>query len=149
VVDCDSKGTDVDCEDLLESTIVVVEPRRELQQVFRQAFAASGYETIAIGEVSAAIDYVRANRSRVCCILICSASLGRAAAIAFNTVSSDVSLQCLPAVIVLARQHERLVTELCVAPHRVIVRMPVTIRSIREAVARLLRVDVGSTAHTE
>jgi serine/threonine-protein kinase len=118
--------------------VMVVESNQLMQNVFRQAFADSGYEVLITTDPRRAVSLFDEDPRTANCILFCSSDLGEPALDAFNRFAVGTRTAHVPAVLVVGKEQNDWLRRANIAPHRIAVASPLRIRQLRELVARLM-----------
>lgn len=118
--------------------VMVVEPHPRMQEVFRQAFADSGYQVLLLTDADRALQTLRNDPNAADMVVFYASAIGRPAVDAFNALANDPNTADVPAVLLLGKHQGDWHTDARRGPHRVAMSAPLRIRRLRELVARLL-----------
>lgn len=122
----------------IKRVVMVVESNQLMQNVFRQAFADSGYEVLITTDPRRAVSLFDEDPRTANCILFCSSDLGEPALDAFNRFAVGTRTAHVPAVLVVGKEQNDWLRRANIAPHRIAVASPLRVRQLRELVARLM-----------
>jgi CheY-like chemotaxis protein len=124
--------------------VMVVEPHPRMQEVFRQAFADSGYQVLLMSDADRAVQNLQNDPSGVDMVVFYASAIGRPAVDAFNRLAADPQTADFPAVLLLGKHQNDWHADARRAPHRAAMSAPLRIRKLRELVARLLAREEAS-----
>jgi serine/threonine protein kinase len=124
--------------------VMVVEPHPRMQEVFRQAFADSGYQVLLMSDADRAVKNLQNDPSGVDMVVFYASAIGRPAVDAFNRLADDPQTADIPAVLLLGKHQNDWHADARRAPHRAAMSAPLRIRKLRELVARLLAREEAS-----
>jgi serine/threonine protein kinase len=114
--------------------LMVVESEVKMQDLFRKLFKKCGYRVLVTNDPQRLFERFYADQQTAEILLISSGHIGRGALDAFSRLSTEPCMKDLPAVILLGDQHVNWKPESPQDDHRVVVRMPIKSRALREAV---------------
>ena len=108
----------------IKRVVMVVESNQLMQNVFRQAFADSGYEVLVTSDPRRAVSLFDEDPRTANCILFCSSDLGEPALDAFNRFAVGTRTAHVPAVLVVGKEQNDWLRRANIAPHRIAVASP-------------------------
>jgi serine/threonine-protein kinase len=126
-------------------TVMVVVPKVELQNVLREKLKKYGYRVLVFGDPSRALARFDDDGTPADCILIGTTGLEEAAVDAFNRMLMNQKTANLPAVLLIDEDHTALESRVKLAPHRVIVRMPLRVKELLEKLQQLMPKQPSTT----
>ncbi len=122
--------------------VMVVEPKTELQDLFRDRLKRRGYRVLITGNPHMALqrfqDHLE-DEPLAHCAVFNSQHLGMAAVEAFNRFGEEEETKEIPAILLVDPQHKELIKAARTAPHRVLLGLPVSVKKLRAALFKLLR----------
>lgn len=124
-----------------KKTVMVIESRAEVQDLFREQLKQRGYRVLIVGNPQRAVDRFDSDDEQIAdCVIFCLGELGNDAFNAFVRFSSDqhtAHIPCIllaePAQVEFARSHAQL------TPHRVLVSMPLKMGRFRKILYKLIQ----------
>jgi serine/threonine protein kinase len=118
--------------------LMVVESDHKMQDVFRELFKKVGYRVLVTVDPDRLFQRLYDDARAADVLLISSGHLGRPALEAFNRLGQETRLKHLPAVLLLGDQHGGWMKEAAGDPRRLVVKMPLKTRALRECVLTAL-----------
>jgi serine/threonine-protein kinase len=125
-----------------QHTVLVVESSTRLQDVFRQSFKEAGYRVLLTADPSRAVARLRQDASVAECVLINAQHIGEPALRAFNELGEDRKTSFLPAILLLDEEQSDWAAQAKTAEHRIVLHLPLKMRSVHEALARAIEAEV-------
>jgi serine/threonine-protein kinase len=125
-------------------SVMVVESNAVMQDVFRTGFKRAGYRVLLTGDPARAFDRFRENASTAECVVINAQQLGESAVETFNHFGNDSNTSFVPAVLLLDENQFRFKKLAQTAEHRIVLPMPITMKQLREALAKLVASKASS-----
>lgn len=120
-------------------TIMVVEGKAELQNVLRERLKSKGYRVLVLSDPDRALGRFAPGLDLPAdCVLFSSIELGSEVIHAFNKFATDEHTAEVPAIFLADGKHEDLIQQLKLAPHRVLLSMPLKVKELRVALLKLL-----------
>jgi eukaryotic-like serine/threonine-protein kinase len=119
-------------------SLMVVESKLQLQNLFRERLKSVGYRVLVTADPERALARFAENAKTADCVLFSTSDLGELAINAFNRLGEDSATRSVPAVLLLGEQHQSLKAKAKTDKHRVVICSPVKLRELREVLARLL-----------
>jgi serine/threonine-protein kinase len=120
-------------------TIMVVESKKEMQDLLRDRLKRHGYRVLLFSDPQRAIQrFEEADHRPADCVLFSTVDLGRAALEAFNKFGAHPATKEVPAILFLDEKHGELARGAALAEHRVTLSMPLKVRELRTTLLKLL-----------
>lgn len=119
-------------------SVMVVESNASMQDVFRSGFKKAGYRVLVTSDAERALTRILQEPTAVDCILINAQQIGPPAVEVFNRLADNEVTQSIPAALLLDEAQHVWQRDAKTAPHRVVVKMPITMKQLRELLLRLL-----------
>jgi serine/threonine-protein kinase len=132
-------------QDEKQYSVMVVESKPKMQDIFRDGFKKAGYKVLVTGDPQRAVTRVAQDADAADCILFCAQGLGRSGLEGFNALVEDGRTNKLRAILLLEEYQKDWKDEALVADHRIVLTMPITMKQVRSALHDLL----ASTLHSE
>jgi eukaryotic-like serine/threonine-protein kinase len=117
--------------------IMVVESNGKMQDVFRESFKRAGYRVLITGDPARALGRFQQDVETADCVVINAQQLGAAALNAFNQFGSDAKTKGIP-VVLLLDENQPWLPKAATDDHRIVLRMPITMKQLRSALAKLV-----------
>jgi len=121
-----------------QGTVMVVEPSTRLQDLFRDGLKKVGYRVLLTSDPLRAVERLRNEPQLAGCAVFNAEELGRSALAAFNQLADEQETKDLPAVLLLDGHRRALEAEARTSKHRVVLFMPLTMKELRDALAKLI-----------
>jgi len=118
--------------------VMVVEPSTEMQEVFRNGLRKAGYRVLMTTDPQRALMRLTEQPTVADCVILDGQELGAAAVEAFNRLAESTVTEALPAALLLGETQRTWDKHARTAEHRVVVRMPITMKRLRELLAKLV-----------
>jgi len=129
--------------DLLKSephhSVMVVESNSRLQDIFRQGLKRAGDRVLLTSDPERALDRFRQESNTADCVVFNAQEIGDSALAAFNSLGDDNRTRYVPALLLLDEHQQAWKEQANTADHRRVLSMPITLKTLREALARLIR----------
>ncbi|MCE9525515.1 MAG: hypothetical protein K8R36_05625, partial [Planctomycetales bacterium] len=120
-------------------TVMIVESRIEMQDVFREKLKKYGYRVLVFSDPTRAIARIEDAHNRIADVVLFSAlSLADDALEAFNKFGSTDATKNLPAILFVDPKQSDLIKQAKLSDTRVLVSMPLKVRELRETLLKLL-----------
>ena len=124
-------------------TVMVVESRMEMQDVFREKLKKYGYRVLVISDPERAIARIDdAPNKLVDCILFSTLALGDEALEAFNKFGASDATKKIPAILFVDPKQSELIKTAKLSDKRVLLSMPLKVKELRETLLKLLGAPV-------
>lgn len=118
--------------------LMIVESDHKMQDVFRELFKKAGYRVLVTSDPDRLFQRLYDDANAADILVISSGHIGRAALDAFNRLAQETRLKHLPAVLLLGDQHGAWMKEAAGDPSRLVVKMPLKSRELRQCVLAAL-----------
>jgi serine/threonine-protein kinase len=112
--------------------LMIVESEVKMQDMLRDLFKRNGYRVLVLSDPERALRRFHDDYHAADAILFTTSNNGRAALEMFNRFGQEAATRDLPAVLLLDQVHHAWEEEAKVAEHRVIAKMPLKMRELRE-----------------
>ena len=122
-------------------SVMVVESDGQMQDLFRKGFKKAGYRVLVTVDPARALGRFRQDPTVADCALFNAQRIGKQAVKMFNEMGEDERTKDIPAILMLDESQHKWDSQANLDSHRVVVRMPVTMRQLRSAVEELLASD--------
>jgi serine/threonine-protein kinase len=122
----------------LGRTILVVESSVEMQNVLREQLKKRGYKVLITNDPARAIQRFEDEIRVADCAVFSAQDLGDRAVAAFNRLGESDATSSTPAVLLVDSRHKDLMASARTDEHRVLLEMPLKIKELRAALAKLL-----------
>lgn len=119
-------------------TVMIVESNSDLQNVLRDKLKKHGYRVLVISDPMRAVERFKEDPSPAECAMFCAGFIGEPAIEAFNKLADDERTRKVPAVLMLDEHQLNLAPLANLASHRVMLRMPVKVKDVRDTLKALL-----------
>lgn len=124
-------------------TLMIVEPNAKMQDVFREGFKKAGYRVLVVSDPKRAAERIFDSPESIDCVLLNAQLLGNKAVRVFNELNEDLRTNDIPALLLLDDNQKAWAKKCRVAPHRLIIGMPVTMKGLRVTLAKILQKKNG------
>jgi serine/threonine-protein kinase len=119
-------------------SVMVVESNIEMQDALRDSLKRRGYRVLVIGDAGRALTRWESDDKPAEVVIFCTTELGESALDAFNRFGAMEKTQSIPAILFVAEHHRALADRANLAPHRVLIPMPLKVRQLRAILLKLL-----------
>jgi serine/threonine-protein kinase len=123
--------------------LMIVESDVKMQDMLRELFKKNGYRVLVMGDPDRALQRFFDSPRAADAILFTTGSNGRAALDAFNRFGAETATRDLPAVLLLDQTHHGWVDTAKTSDHRVVAKMPIKMRELREALLEAMQKKVS------
>lgn len=133
-----------------QKAIMVVESNTTSQDAFRTGLKRSGYRVLLTSDPDRALARFADNERVADCVIFSTGDLGAGCLDAFNRFATGELTRHVPAVLLLGGSQAAWKSKAELAPHRLLVQMPVKFKDIRAALNQLLpgSQSGANSAHT-
>jgi tRNA A-37 threonylcarbamoyl transferase component Bud32/CheY-like chemotaxis protein len=122
-----------------DRTIMIVESRIEMQDVFREKLKKYGYRVLVFSDPARAITRIEdAATKLVDCVLFSTLALADESLDAFNKFGANEATKKIPAILFVDPKQSDLIKGAKLSDKRVVVSMPLKVRELRETLTKLL-----------
>lgn len=122
-------------------SVMIIEPRPEIQDLFRSAFKKAGFRVLVMSNSERAVARLTQDPDVVDCILLNAQEIGADALKSFNKLGEGEITSRLPAVLLLDEPQKSWKQHAKTNGHRVLIPMPVTMKQLRGVVSQLIGVE--------
>lgn len=122
-------------------SVMVVESRPEIQDLFRSAFKKAGFRVLVMSNSERAVTRLMQDPHAADCVLFNAQELGAAALKSFNKLGEDEMTARLPVVLLLDEPQKKWKQHAKTSGHRVLIPMPVTMKQLRGVISQLIGVE--------
>jgi serine/threonine-protein kinase len=119
-------------------SVMIVESNIDMQDALRDSLKRRGYRVLVIGDAGRALTRWDSDEKPAEAVIFCTTELGESALEAFNQFGAQPKTKDVPAILFVAEHDRRLAERAVVAPHRVIIPMPLKVRQLRAILLKLL-----------
>ncbi len=119
-------------------TILIVESHEKLQTMFRDGLKKHGYRVLLISDADRAMDRFLDPSARIDVVVFGTSKLETEALEAFNRMATFPKTKNAPAILVLDQKHEEYRGQAKTADHRIILKIPLSMKQLREALNMLI-----------
>jgi CheY-like chemotaxis protein len=112
--------------------LMIVESDVKMQDTLREQFKKNGYRVLVSADPNRVLSRFFADSQAADLILFTTSNNGRTALEVFNRFGSESQTRDVPAVLLLDQVHSDWAEEATVADHRVVAKMPIKMRELRE-----------------
>lgn len=132
------EGEPPDAQPQAAPTVMVVEPNARLQDIFRDGLKRVGYRVLLTSDPQRALERLRQEPHLIDCAVFNAQDLGQAALAAFNQLAEEEPTRALPAILLLAGHQRDWIDRATRSGQRLVLSMPLTMKQLRETLARLI-----------
>lgn len=123
--------------------LMIVEADVKMQDMLRELFKKNGYRVLVSSDPERALTRFFQDPQAADVVLMTTGTNGRAALDAFNRFGQEAATRDLPTVLLLDQNHHDWEEHAKTAEHRVIAKMPIKMRELREALVEATRKKVS------
>ncbi len=113
--------------------LMVVESDVKMQDMLRDLFKRNGYRVLVMSDPDRALTRFFDDARAADLVLFTTSSNGRSALEMFNRFGQEAATRDLPAVLLLGQLHHNWKDEARTAEHRIVTKMPIKMRELRES----------------
>jgi serine/threonine-protein kinase len=129
----------VESQEGRNKTVMVIESKADLQDLMREKLKSRGYRVLVFSNPDRAIDrFANDDVTPAHCVIFSAPELGTQALEAFNRFATDEKTKDIPAVLLVDRKQQHIIRGAIMAPHRLMLAMPLKVRELRIALLKLL-----------
>jgi serine/threonine-protein kinase len=121
-----------------QKTLMFVESNGALQDIIRQRLKKNGYRVLVTADPDRALSRFVGGAKVADCVIFSTGELGESALEAFNRFGEGEHTATVPAVLLLGEHHAEWKQRARLNRHRVMIKMPIKLRELREVLARLV-----------
>lgn len=119
-------------------TVMVIESNSRMQDLLREHLKKAGFRVLLISDPHRAWDRLRDEPTVAECIILDAHQGGRPVLEVFNLMAEDTKTQHIPAILLLDENQQNWRTDAILDNHRRVLKMPITVRQLRETIHQLL-----------
>lgn len=123
--------------------LMIVEADVKMQDMLRELFKKNGYRVLVSSDPERALTRFFQDPQAADIVLMTTGTNGRSALEAFNRFGQEPATRDLPAVLLLDQSHHHWTEHVKAGEHRVIAKMPIKMRELREALVEAMRNKVS------
>ncbi len=123
----------------LGKTVLVVESNHEVQNLLREQLKKRGYRVLITNDPARALQRFEDEIRTAHCAIFSAQDLGMRAVEAFNHLGEGQTTSDIPAVLLVDKREKELTKAAKPDDHRLLLPMPLKIKSLREALIKLLK----------
>lgn len=127
-------------------SVMVVESNGEMQNVFRNGFKRAGYRVLITSNPQLVFARFQQEPGTTDCVIFNAQEVGESALDVFNRFAESEATRSVPALLLLDETQSKWKSQARMAPHRLVLSMPLTMRKLRAA---LVHVTSRQTAAAE
>ena len=120
-----------------ETSVMVVESNAQMQGIFRKGLKRAGYRVLLTSSPERALERFKADARTADCLILNAQQIGREAMTAFNSFAEDPAIDSIPVVLLVDKSQQHLKEEASTADHRIVLCMPLTMKQLCGALAKL------------
>jgi serine/threonine-protein kinase len=123
--------------------LMIVESDVKMQDMLRELFKKNGYRVLVLGDPERALGRFFDDQRAADGVLFTTSNNGRSALEVFNRFGQEAATRDLPAVLLLDQVHHAWEEEARLADHRVVAKMPIKMRELREVLLEAMQKKVS------
>ena len=116
---------------------MVVEGNADMQDLFRDTLKRAGYRVLIIADPARAVNRCLQDPTAADCVVFDAQLIGKPAVECFNQLGDEPETQLTPAVLLLGERQRAWQDEARIAPHRLVLGMPVNMKQLRTLLEQL------------
>jgi serine/threonine-protein kinase len=125
-------------------SVMIVESNIEMQDALRDSLKRRGYRVLVISDTQRALARFEGGEMPAEVVIFCTTELGESALQAFNQFGQQAATSQVPAILFVAEMHKDFAMRAQLAPHRVVLPMPLKVRQMRGILLKLISQKNGS-----
>jgi eukaryotic-like serine/threonine-protein kinase len=118
--------------------VMIVESATGMQDVFRNGLRKAGYRVLMTADPKRALMRLTEQPAVADCVIIDAEQIGAPAVEMFNRLAENTVTERLPAAVLLGESQRNWDKHARTSEHRLVVRMPITMRKLRNLVTQLI-----------
>ncbi len=123
----------------LSKTVMLIDSNPAMQDLLRDKLKARGYRILIVSDPERGLARFDGTQHVADAVIFSALNLGWAAVDAFNRFGNDEITRDLPAVLFLDAKQQHFAADAQLAPHRIIINMPLKLKDLRAALLQLLQ----------
>jgi serine/threonine-protein kinase len=131
--------TVVESQEGRNKTVMVIESKADLQDLMREKLKSRGYRVLVFSNPERALQrFENDDTAPADCVIFSAPDLGNDALEAFNQFATNEKTKDIPAIMLVDRKQQFIIRGAIMAPHRLMLAMPLKVRELRVALLKLL-----------
>lgn len=132
-------ATVVESQEGRNKTVMVIESKADLQDLMREKLKSRGYRVLVFSNPERALQrFDNDDVAPADCVIFSAPDLGNEALEAFNQFATNERTKDIPAIMLVDRKQQFIIRGAIMAPHRLMLAMPLKVRELRIALLKLL-----------
>lgn len=120
-------------------TVMVIESKADLQDLMREKLKSRGYRVLVFSNPDRALQRFETEDNQPAhCVIFSAPDLGNEALEGFNSFATNEKTKDIPAILLVDRKQQFIIRGAIMAPHRLMLAMPLKVRELRIALLKLL-----------
>ncbi len=120
-------------------TVMVIESKADLQDLMREKLKSRGYRVLVFSNPDRALQRFETEDNQPAhCVIFSAPDLANEALEAFNSFATNEKTKDIPAILLVDRKQQFIIRGAIMAPHRLMLAMPLKVRELRIALLKLL-----------
>ena len=119
-------------------SVMVVESNSTMQDVFREGLKRAGYRVLLTSDPTRALSRFHQDAATADCVIFNAQQIGQPALDMFNRFGKDPRVDFVPAILLLDEGQHQWKAKVETAKHRIVLSMPITMKTLRSALAQLV-----------
>lgn len=129
-----------------QHTVMIVESNVKMQDIFREGLKKAGFRALVTGNPDWAFERMAQNLGSIDCVVLNAQEVGEAALDTFNRLDDDTATQGIPAILLLDQNQRLWKKKASTRKHRVVVKMPVSLKQLIATINELIPLAEGFAA---
>jgi serine/threonine-protein kinase len=130
-------------------SVMIVESNIEMQDALRDSLKRRGYRVLVISDAQRALARFDGGERPAEVVIFCTTEIGQSALESFNRFGENPATKEIPAILFLAEHHYDYAEQAQLAPHRVLLPMPLKVRQLRGILLKLISHRFDTAANTD
>lgn len=123
----------------LSKTVMFIESNTGMQDLLRDKLKQHGYRVLIVSDPERGRARFTGTQHVADCVIFSALDLGSAAIESFNRFGTDDVTRDMPAILLLDQKQQYMAGDAQLAPHRVLVSMPLKVKELRQTLMKLLQ----------
>ena len=129
----------VESQEGRNKTVMVIESKADLQDLMREKLKSRGYRVLVFSNPERALQRFENDENQPAdCVIFSAPDLGNDALEGFNQFATNERTKDIPAIMLVDRKQQFIIRGAIMAPHRLMLAMPLKVRELRLALLKLL-----------
>lgn len=129
-----------------QHTVMIVESNVKMQDIFREGLKKAGFRALVTSDPERAFDRMIQDLGIVDCLVLNAQEIGDSALQVFNRMADDTATQGVPTALLLDPKQLSWKSQANTAKHRVLVKMPITMKQLIGLINKLIPLNEGFAA---